>query len=198
MSNVIALKNMASALAVAGATGGARALGGKQILKLSKHTGEWVYGKDAEPLDEPIAVNISSFQWGYVLWSGGGIVVEHMVPVSEPQGDSPGGYNQQRSFDCAGVKSGVQMVYKTSALGGVDFWADLATAISQQLKTDPEHPVPVIELSSTFYMHKQNGKIYKPTFEVLAWRAIDDTSPVEEEEEPDPAPTTAVRKRIRR
>jgi len=53
----------------------------------------------------------------------------------------------------------------------------------------------VLELQSESYTHKQYGKIWKPTFTVVEWRALDDATPPEPEPEPKPEPARIRRRR---
>jgi hypothetical protein len=45
----------------------------------------------------------------------------------------------------------------------------ILAAIQSQLVTDPEHPCPVIVMTSESYPHTKYGKIYNPIFTIVGW-----------------------------
>jgi hypothetical protein len=191
--------------------------GGDPYLRMLKD-GSWVYGQeDAEVGAKSLwAVNPMSLQHGFIAWAdgdgdnSGGPLGEVMVPATSPLParselrDVGADWDQQFSFQlkCVeGEDAGTQVLYKTASTGGTNAVDKLIAKIMTQLDADPEHPVPVIELSNDSYPHKKWGKTYVPVFVVRDWAnmAMDDyadnTGEVERTAEPAPAPEPAKRTR---
>src|SRR5688572_21143456 len=132
-----------------------------------------------------------SLQHGFIAWAdgdgdnSGGPLGEVMVPATSPLParselrDVGADWDQQFSFQlkCVeGEDAGTQVLYKTASTGGTNAVDKLIAKIMTQLDADPEHPVPIIELSNDSYPHKKWGKTYVPVFVVRDWAnmAMDD------------------------
>jgi hypothetical protein len=84
-------------------------------------------------------------------------------------------------------------------VGGKKAVTELATELARHVDTDPQSPVPVVGLSSDFYMHKSYGRIFTPVFSIHGWAALSGvmgTEPDDDEfeEEDEPAPVAPARK----
>ena len=161
------LGNLANA-----ATQGGNTFNGRELLKLDKGMGIWVYGQEAVELDATIVVHPESFTHGLIAWGDSVVLGERMVPVNQtpPQvSDMPAvavPYAVQLAFEAAIPGLNTQLIYKTTAHGGKEFIGKLAQAIVAQLDTDPGHPVPELQMTSSSYQHKSWGRIFKPVFKV--------------------------------
>lgn len=170
--------------------------GGDPFLRLLKD-GSWVYGADNVQVEDNTAwaVNPLSLMHGWVAWSDykkktNEVVGEVMVPASQALPlrsslqdvtDDEGNkceWSQQLSlqFQCMeGEDVGTQVLYKVTSVGGMNATKALVNAISAQLETDIENPVPLVEMHCDFYMHKKYGKTYVPEFKIVDWSPLDAT-----------------------
>lgn len=204
------------------------AIGGEyQYLKMDKGDGAWVYGQDETEVeaDSLWAVNPLSLMQGWVAWDtngGGAPVQEFMVPINRPlppesslpplglgtpdkrTGVAPQlKYQQQRSVQLvciSGEDKGTTVEYKQSSVGAMKLFSKLANDLFAQVQKSSDI-VAVIKMTSDRYKHKQYGWIYNPVFELVEWRAMDNTAPAGEaddtpEQEPEqeqPAPRQRTR-----
>lgn len=160
--------------------------GDKPWLKMTK-AGRWIYGPaEIEPdADELWAINPKSIKVGFIGWKGGEVVGEQMFPflsgnrvdpdTLEPivSSKNDDGWKEQKSVELKSLDDGVEVLFRTSSKGGMSAFADLGTALAEQIAADPSHPVPVVKLSSDSYKHKQYGEIFTPIFEIVEWRTMD-------------------------
>ena len=184
--------------------------GGAVILKMDK-TGHWVFGADQTEVEKEAkwAVNPYSFIHGWIAWGDGAVLGEKMVGVAEPvpaQGEAPGGasrgWERQVGFSLvctSGEDKGLEARFSATSVGGKKAVTELATELARHVDTDPQSPVPVIGLSSDFYMHKSYGRIFTPVFSIHGWAALSGvmgTEPDDDEfeEEDEPAPVAPARK----
>lgn len=180
--------------ALGGFSANKNALLGKALLRLTK-TGQWVFGIDNEmlPVGTKLIANPMSISSGYVAWWMGKIEGEIMQPLSmgpvdhsklgpvNSGGIPPGktqasgkGWETQASIDL--ITTGdtpLQLVYKTSSMGGMRELLTLAGEISFGLTEDPRRAYPVIELAIDSYMHKEFGKVFTPLLPIVGW--LDET-----------------------
>lgn len=160
---------------------------GVTILKMDK-TGHWVFGADqVEVAAKSLwAINPLSFMHGAIAWGDARTVLgEVMVPVTEDIPDlgpapagSKKGWEPQSGFSVkcmSGDDKGMEARYSVTSVGGRRAVLELGKKIHDQVGDDevegidPEHPVPVVELDSEFYNHKEYGRIYTPIFRVVKW-----------------------------
>ena len=209
------LAGMASAMTTASqeSTGGG-SFNGKDLLKLSQDDGSWLAGQDGYPVTGNIVINPASFRRGHVAWENYAIagevmgsVTQPVTPIHElPQVVSKSGWQEQWSFEAAEPRTGAQLMYKVSSMGGVEAVKTLIGLIGNQLTNDPSHPVAEVKLSHTSYISKAKKKIFKPSFQLAAWHTPDslalDAPETAPETAPAPettsAPKTAARQRQRR
>lgn len=166
-------RNALRQLGVASAQGS-----GNPFLKMDK-AGDWTYGAEGVEVDEQDewVVNPMSFRVGVVGWSNGQKVGEEMyiigqgqvdkstLPeiVSRKQGD---GWKDQLSFDLFSMGDNVLCTFASSSKGGKDAIGALALEISKRAELNE---FPVIRCTTTHYIHKQYGKTFTPSFEVVRW-----------------------------
>lgn len=154
---------------------GPNILQGRMLLKLDKGTGAWLYGQESFPLDTAILIDPASFQHGVIAWGDKrDIIGERMSPLGTPcptaDGLPPGDYKYQLSFGAAIPATNTQLIYKTTAQGGIEFVELLGGTIGMHIKADPAAPrIAQITLSNTSYQHRSYGRIYKPVFVVDDW-----------------------------
>lgn len=183
-SNLPSVKSLSQALRSAVAT---VVDNGVVILKMDK-TGHWVYGADqTEVEDDSVwAVNPFSFTHGYIAWGEGEVLGEKMASVSEPlpePGEAPvgakRGWEMQVGMSLActnGEDEGLQVRFAATSIGGKRAVQALAIAIAEQVDKDQSKPVPLVVLKKDHYQHKSYGRIYTPIFDIVEWKAMDDTS----------------------
>lgn len=186
--------------------------GGDPILRLGRD-GKWVFGaENLEPEEgSRWAVNPLSLRYGVVCWKvipNGSkekpeLYGKHLVSIfgnPKPQGgqahDSNGNpvdHNAHPWQDVIGVDlrcisgedEGEQVIYEPSSTGGLNAMDDLMDAIVKAQDEHPDRPVPIVELVSDHYDHKQYGKTYIPVLKIVDWVAMDamPTAPAAEAEE---------------
>ena len=128
------------------------------------------------------AVNPYSFQHGVIQWVDSKVNAEVMVPVTqpmpqkgEPVNDSEGkacGFDEQLAFQLqcvSGEDKGVQVLFKSTSVGGKKAVGALATAIAAAAGRGDEAVIPVVLLETSSYQHKKYGKIYTPELSVVEW-----------------------------
>ena len=164
------------------------------FMKFAK--GHWSYGKeDVEP--EPgsrWAINPFSFVHGFVAFGSEGtpraseLLGEHMVAMTEPKpevgpapDDARGGWQEQLGFvmRCmTGEDEGVEVRYNSNSKGGVRAIGALIGELRKQTMKDPTRFIPVVELQTSFYLHKTAayGKVWIPVFKVVDWISGDDVA----------------------
>lgn len=158
--------------------------GGKPLLRLLK-SAVWVYGQNNDEVQDGSEwmINPLSMLHGYSCWSDypgnqkNELLGEAMAPITEPKPLMPDpikGYpfKQQAQFDLKcdlGEDKGIEVVYKTSSIGGIRAVDGLQSAIIAQLRADPAHIVPVVQLLHDDYDHQKYGQTFVPIFKIVAW-----------------------------
>lgn len=176
--------------ALAGFSAAKNALMGKALLRLTKQ-GVWVFGADSEVLKSGTQLigNPASLSSGYVAWWQSQIEGEVMQPLSmgpvDPTKLSPvnsgsippgkkvpsgKGWENQASIDLI-TKADVplQLVYKSSSMGGMKTLLTLAGEIAFGLDENPARVYPVIELDVDSYIHKEFGQVFTPVLSIVSW-----------------------------
>jgi hypothetical protein len=192
MSNVVAFKgnlpainitHFQKALATTKNAVGVEA-GNKQFLKLLKNGGYWVYGqKDTEVEEGSLwAINPMSLQAGFIAWKGGQPVGKRMgsifnPPIRRDELDEVGAkWDEAVSFDLvciSGEDTGTECQYTANSYGGRKAFTDLMDALMKQTGVDATKIVPIVEMTSDSYIHKEFGETFNPIFEIKEWRAMD-------------------------
>lgn len=184
--------------------------GDKAYLKMltkGRDAGTWVYGQEETEVeaDSLWAADPHSLKQGWVAWdsnSGGAPVQEIMVPINRPlppinslpplgmsAPDKKGNseqleYARQQSVDfvcVSGEDEGVVVEYKQSSTGAMKLFGGLTNALLAQVQKGDDI-VAIGKLGFSTYEHKKYGEIYNPTFTIVEWRTLADTSPVAAEE----------------
>ena len=176
--------------ALAGFSAAKNALMGKALLRLTKQ-GVWVFGADSEVLKSGTQLigNPASLSSGYVAWWQSQIEGEVMQPLSmgpvDPTKLSPvnsgsippgkkvpsgKGWENQASIDLI-TKADVplQLVYKSSSMGGMKTLLTLAGEIAYGMDENPARVYPVIELDVDSYIHKEFGQVFTPVLSIVSW-----------------------------
>jgi hypothetical protein len=175
--------------------------GGMPFLRLLK-AGFFVYGAEnieVEPGSE-WAINPYSLMHGFACWAPGELLDERMVPFTQAPPnkaelpDLGQSWDQQVAMQLAcvsGEDAGVNVLYKGTSTGLRNAAKELINSIISQLQTDKELIVPVVELETDSYNHKQYGQIFFPILTIKSWSTIDgDAAPegeVADQSEADPA-----------
>lgn len=193
--------------------------GGEPILRLGRD-GKWIFGADNLEVEagSTWAVNPLSLQHGYLCWKvipegskdTPELLGEEMVSMFSTKPDKAGLPDYGHPWaDCLsfnvlcldGEDKGEQVLYKTTSTGGLRATREFIAALMDQLDKDESKPVPVIELASDHYPHKQYGKTYFPVFKVVKFVPMDE-APTEgakaeapKEEPKQAAPQEATRRR---
>jgi hypothetical protein len=150
-------------------------------LKLTK-AGEWVHGSDDDEIadDSIFAVSVDSFFAGFQSWDDGELLGEEIALLTEPPirkvdlEDTGAEWKPLIGFQLVCIKGadkGLQLVYKTTAKGGIKEVNDLMKRIVAHV-TAGKHGgklVPLIGLAADSYKHKKYGKIYTPIVEIIDW-----------------------------
>lgn len=194
--------------------------GGEPILRLGRD-GKWIFGADNLEVEagSTWAVNPLSLQHGYLCWKvipegskdTPELLGEEMVSMFSAKPDKLSLPDRAHPWaDCLsfnllcldGEDKGEQVLYKTTSTGGLRATREFIAALMDQLDKDESKPVPVIELASDHYPHKQYGKTYFPVFKVVKFVAMDEAptggaEPAEapKEEPKQAAPQEATRRR---
>lgn len=197
--------------------------GDLSFLKMDKNNGDWLFGQEETVVesDSLWAVNPMSLKHGFVAWdteAGGPPVQEIMVSINRPlppveslpalpmsKPDKKGNtyqleYQQQRSVELvcvSGEDEGTKVEYKQSSVGAMKLFGKLTNALLDQLAKDPDKIVAIGKLNSDTYPHKKYGKITNPLFDIVEWRTVDNTAPVEPEAEAPKDAEPAARTRTR-
>lgn len=182
--------------------------GGKQFLKLAKNQDYWVYGqKDTEVEDgSRWAINPMSLQTGFVAWKQSKVLGKKMgsifnPPIRQDELEEVGApWSEAVSFDIvcvSGEDEGTECQYNANSYGGRKAFTAIMDALMKQTSVDPTKIVPIVELSSDSYTHKDYGKTYNPIFEIVDWATMDaapaDKADAGEEQEEQPEEPKAAK-----
>jgi hypothetical protein len=158
--------------------------GGKPLLRMLK-SGEWVHGQEDVPVQDNSqwAINPLSIMHGWVAWTNHAgnakntMVGELMAPVFEPKPVKPPPadgwpFSEQRTFELKclnGEDKGLEVLHKTSSIGGMRAVDDLLKALQEQLDIDPSCPCAVVTMETGSYKHAKYGQIFTPAFRVVGF-----------------------------
>jgi hypothetical protein len=178
--------------------------GNTAFLRLTKGTGEWVYGQTNTEVEENSlwAINPGSFSTGYIAWKGGKPVGKRMKPINDPNpvtlDELPAcgaewDVNVAFELQCVyGEDATLPVVveYTANSFGGKKAFSALMSSMHRQSIEDPAHIVPVVELLNDSYQHPEWGQIYNPIFQIRKWVAYDSGQAAQPEASPqEPEPT---------
>ena len=171
-------------------------VGNTPFLRLTKGTGEWVYGPGNTEVEENSlwAVNPASFATGYIAWKGGRPVGKRMKPINDPNPvmvdelpdvGAEWDVNVAFQLQCVhGEDKDTVVEYTANSYGGKKAFRELMLAMHRQATEDPANLVPIVELISDHYDHTEWGKTYNPIFEIKRWVAYDSGEPAQPEAQP--------------
>lgn len=191
---------------------GIRVAGGEPILRMGRD-GIWIYGADNVEVEDGStwAINPMSLTHGFICWK---VIPEGSKEKPEllgeetrsmfqplPNKDSLPDYGHPWAevlsvqLKCvSGEDEGEQVLYKTSSTGGLRAMKELIGSIMEAIDKHPETPVPVVQLKSDSYPHKQYGKTYFPVIAIENWVSMDgvaeEAAPAAEEKKPEPEAAT--------
>jgi hypothetical protein len=176
---------------------GVDASGGKQFLKLAKNGGYWVYGPKDTEVEEGSrwAINPMSLKTGFVAWKGGKPVGERMgsifnPPITRDSLDDVGAkWDEAIAFDLvcvSGEDEGTETRYNANSYGGRKAFTAVMDDLMKQTTVDPQNIVPIVELKSDSYDHREYGKTYNPLFNIVGWSSMG-APPAAEEPADEPA-----------
>jgi hypothetical protein len=165
--------------------------GGDPILRMGRD-GVWIYGADNVEVQAGSrwAVNPMSLQHGFICWKKipegskeqpellGEETRSMFQPL--PNKDTLPNYGHPWTEEIIvdmkcmnGEDEGEQVIYKPSSTGGLRAMKELIAEMMTQIDKDPAHPVPVLELLTDSYPHKQYGKTYIPILKIVDWVSMD-------------------------
>lgn len=194
------------------------AAGDFNYLKLAKN-GEWLYGaEDDEPHpDSVFIVDTNSFFLGFQAWDDGELAGEETRLITEKpltRADLPNvgaQWNTLIGFKllCVeGPDEGLQLVYKTTAKGGIKAVNNLMKEIVKRVneKDNEGKLIAEIQLGTDSYKHKKYGKIFTPDFIVVGWtdqtptftQAPAKADPVDDDQDDDNEPEPVAEKQDNR
>jgi hypothetical protein len=189
---------------------GIRVPGGEPILRMGRD-GIWIYGADNVEVEDGSlwAINPMSLTHGFICWK---VIPEgskekpellgeetrsmfQPLPVKEslPDYGHPWAEVLSVQLKCvSGEGEGEQTLYKTSSTGGLRAMKELIGSIMEAIDKHPETPVPVVQLKSDSYPHKQYGKTYFPVIAIEKWVSMEGVADEASAETPktETAPTT--------
>jgi len=161
------------------------------LLRFTKH-GEYKAGQEQTVLDEGMRmiVGMPFMKRGWVKWEDNqpvahilGLVSEGFTPQPREElgdldeaewellGDKPNDPWQMTTYLPMCDTEGRLYTYITSSKGGAGVVAALSQAYATRRRMKPNE-IPVIELSSRTYDHKQYGETFAPVFKVIGWTVI--------------------------
>lgn len=190
--------------------------GNRAFLKFLQD-GSWVFGADNSELAKgtEVAINPLSVKQGYSCWTDypksekkkNELLAEVTVglgedlPPKHTLKDYGYAWRDLRVVELkvlTGQHKGKELSFSTTSDGGLRMIGSLLEQVMLQLDEDPDFFVPVVELGSDFYMHKQWGKTYTPEMNVVSFMTIDGEEDEAEEPVKEPEPVEAPRVRATR
>lgn len=161
--------------------------GDVKYLRMQKHDGIWVYGRDnveVEPESE-WAINPLSLQTGFIAWGGtagkplGKVmrpIVGHPPVVRSELPHVAGTWEENVGMQLlclTGEDTGVQVEYTQNSYGGKQAFGDIYQAIRLQLsKGDMSLIVPVVVFEDRQYTNAY-GPQRSPVFRIVRWMGMD-------------------------
>jgi len=87
-----------------------------------------------------------------------------------------------------GKHKGVQVLFKTSSVGGMNACRGIMDAMLERLDEDTEFVCPIVKIDNDSYKHKSWGKTYVPVLEIVGWANLDGDEEDADEDQPKVAP----------
>jgi hypothetical protein len=181
------------------------------LLLYRSRENAWEIGqKQMEPEEgSRWAVNVLSFEHGYVCFGDNGKIGERMAPISQSMPDDkalpdhgPGSEWQEQwsvGLKCAsGAGTGIEVVFKSTAVGGISAIAGVIDAVRARLNSGQHDGkiVPVVLLERDSYQHPEHGRIWYPVLRIVDWMPVNGPAP--SPATPTPTPAAAAEQPRRR
>lgn len=188
---------------------------GALFLKLTKG-GEWIYGQDGVEVQPGShwAINPANMRKGYIAWGTGAVLGKITRNIVQPPvlpSDLPPapagckkGWEEVVCMELAcitGEDKGTVVEYEQNSDGGIKAFRQVAEAILKQAQVSDTDIVPVVELVTDSYIHREYGKIFKPVFKVVSWAPLNgaaspaSAAPAAEQQVKEEKPVVARRRR---
>ena len=164
---------------------------GQQGTFLTFKNGEFMFGQDGKelPLGTRLAANVAGLRLGWKRWFAGAVTDDFLELLIDQKPIAP--RNTLGDMDSALWEidtttkqprdpwqltneltlvdnEGETFIYATASKGGIGAIGRLCKAYGQQYRQRPGQ-VPIIELATDHYMHKEFGKTYFPVFNLVDW-----------------------------
>lgn len=171
---------------------------GQAGLFLSFKNGDFNYGQNGDclPLGTRLAANMAGLRVGWKRWFGGQVTDDMLELLTDQRPVAPRntlGDNDQALWErdektkvprdpwqftnelLLADGEGQQYVFATASKGGIGAIGRLCKDYGKLYRQKPGM-VPIVELATDFYMHKEYGKTYFPIFNLVDWVAEDELS----------------------
>lgn len=161
---------------------------GVPIMRVGK-MGNFVYGQeDVEVQPGSLwALNPFTIQHGWACWhtDGEGLLDEMYYPFNQqvpakstlPDMGHPWKKAYKVMVQCTnGEDEGQVCEYKTTSIGGQDFFRELVNAIREQGGKDKDNIVPLLDLEVGSYKHPKHGLILVPKLNIEKWISMAGTA----------------------
>ena len=163
-------------------------------------SGTWQFGQKATVVEpgSKWAVNPTTFEWGFISFSDANKVVgEHLVSISQAKPDVTKlpdmGFNWNEqwgvSMKCIdGVDADVEVVFKSTTLGGIKAIAELINKVRDRLNGGQHggKVVPIVQCEKASYPHSQYGRVWEPVMTIVDWMPLAGPAPAPESSPPSP------------
>jgi hypothetical protein len=188
---------------------------GLPFLQFKSRENEWMYGQKRTVPEKGghWAINPCTFEWGWICFGSDKTqkpLGDVHVSISKPKPDftklpaTGFRWQEQRlvNMKCLDrADAGVEVTFTIATDGGVKAVDGLIMAVRDRLMGDRHggKVVPIVELSSDSYQHREHGRIWFPTTPILDWMSLDGPAPASASPSPlQPAPTTPTDEQPRR
>jgi hypothetical protein len=98
-------------------------------------------------------------------------------PIRRDELDEVGAkWDEAVAFDLvciSGEDVGTECQYNANSYGGRKAFTELMDALMKQTSVDGTKIVPIVEMTSDSYTHKEYGETFNPIFDIKEWRAMD-------------------------
>jgi hypothetical protein len=164
------------------------------LLRFTKH-GEYKAGQDQQEIPDGtrMLVFMPGLKWGWVKWEDNVPVANVMGLINEgfdpPERDELGDDDETQWGELNGRpidpwqktnhlpmcdSDGTLYTFVSSSKGGLSAIGELSKAYVQRRRMKPDE-IPVVELLSRSYIHKDYGETFAPSFKIIGWTSIPHT-----------------------
>ena len=174
-------------------------------FKSREGNGTWMFGQQrtVPEAGSRWAVNPLTFKHGYICFSKDNKVVgQRVVPVSQPKPEvaelPDTGFEWQEcwtvNLKCVdGTDAGTEVVYKPTAVGGIQAVAGLIEAVRDRLNSGQHDGKlsPIVHLEKDSYQHSQHGRTWTPLLRIVDWMPLSGPVPAPVSPTPKGSPPAA-------